>query len=448
VGRICRISGTTLESDGPEARMGEMCLIRARAGESALRAEVIGFANGKLLLMPYGDVRGIAPDSEIEWHAGAHAAGVGDSLLGRVVDAFGEPLDGLPPPAVSEHRELQPMPLSPLERAVRYEPFLTGVRALDVLLPLARGQRIGIFAGSGVGKSTLLGMMARHAEADVLVVALIGERGREVRAFLEEALPAQARARAVVVVATSDQPALVRRRAAFLATAIAEYFAETGRHACLMLDSVTRIAMAQREIGLAGGELPTARGYTPSVYALLPRLLERGGTREGGGALTALYTVLVEGDDLLEPLTDQVRAILDGHVVLSRAIAQRARYPAIDVPQSISRLAPKLWSNRERELVAAAVKALATYEQSRDLIEVGAYRAGANVGTDHAIRVYEATEAFLSQPPEERADRAASFDRLAQLLSAAKVPAPLAVTPVSTSGAGVAAITAATKGRT
>jgi flagellum-specific ATP synthase len=294
----------------------------------------------------------------------------------------------------------------------------TGIRAIDTLLTLGRGQRVGIFAGSGVGKSTVLGMLARDVQADISVIALIGERGREVRAFVEEGLSEEARERSVVVAATSDQPPLVRRRAAFLATAVAEHFRDAGHHVCLMMDSITRVAMAQREIGLAAGELPTARGYTPSVFTLLPRLLERGGVNNTGGSMTALYTVLVEGDDVNEPISDSVRSILDGHIVLSREIAHRGRYPAIDVPRSISRLASSLVSGSERAVVADAVKLLATYETSRDLIEVGAYRAGTTPAVDRAIQLMPELEQFLSQRPDEHELRGDACARLGRLLAA------------------------------
>jgi flagellum-specific ATP synthase len=343
-------------------------------------------------------------------------APAGAALLGRVIDGFGAPLDGAGPIHVTAHTPLYPEPLNPLRRSAKVVGFETGVRAIDTFLPLARGQRVGIFSGSGVGKSTLLGMIARRVQCDVSVIGLIGERGREVRAFVENGLSADARARSVVIVATSDQPPLVRRRAAFLATAIAESFATAGQSVCLTLDSLTRIAMAQREIGLAAGELPTSRGYTPSVFSMLPRLLERGGVREGGGALTALYTILVDGDDFTEPVTDAVRAILDGHIILSRAIAQRGRFPAIDVPRSVSRLASAVLEPEHAELVAEAGRLLAAYEESRDLIELGAYRAGSNKTTDQALRHYAALEVFLAQRPTEASNRGEALVQLGRIL--------------------------------
>ncbi len=416
-GRICRIAGLAVEAEGPAARIGEICEIRSPERSDVTLAEVIGFSEGRVLLMPFGDLRGIALDAEVAATGMDPDAPAGPGLLGRVIDGFGRPLDGAGPLGAAAHTPLYPQPLNPLERSARVTGFETGVRAIDTFLPLARGQRIGIFAGAGVGKSTLLGMISRRTQCDVAVIGLIGERGREVRAFVESGLTPEARARSVIVAATSDQPPLVRRRAAFLATAIAESFAEAGQNVCLTLDSLTRIAMAQREIGLAAGELPTSRGYTPSVFSMLPRLLERGGARANGGALTALYTILVEGDDFTEPVTDAVRAILDGHIILARGIAQRGRYPAIDIPQSVSRLASTVLAPADAELVQEAARLLAAYEESRDLIELGAYRAGTNKVTDQALRHYAALEQFLAQRPMETADRAEGFTRLAQILS-------------------------------
>ena len=414
MGRITQCAGVAVESLGPDVELGEICEVHARSGRSLL-AEVVGFSNGRVLLMPHEDPVGIAIGSEVV--ATGHTAQIraGDHLLGRVIDGFGKPLDGEALHGGGELCALYPQAINPLHRGLVREVLETGIRAVDSLLTIARGQRVGIFAGSGVGKSTVLGMIARKIEADVSVIALVGERGREVRAFVEDGLSPAARARSVVVAATSDQPALVRRRAAFLATALAEYFRNQGLHVCLMMDSITRVAMAQREIGLAGGELPTARGYTPSVFALLPRLLERGGARAQGGSLTALYTVLVEGDDLADPISDSVRSILDGHIVLSRSIAQRGRYPAIDITQSVSRLTASLVSEADGTVIADVIKLLATYEASRDLIEVGAYRAGVNAAVDKAIRLMPQLEAFLAQRPDESGTRMAAMQRLRKL---------------------------------
>ncbi|WP_374351384.1 FliI/YscN family ATPase, partial [Chitinimonas sp.] len=336
VGRVRQLAGLGIESAGPNVLVGEICEIVPRDGGQGLRAEVVGLRDGRVTLMPYGELHGIGIGSAVHSTGQMPRIGVGEALLGRVIDAFGDPLDSLPPPITREFRPLKAAPLNPLSRP-RVEQILeTGVRSIDSLLTLGQGQRVGIFAGSGVGKSTLLGMMARHARAEVNVIALIGERGREVREFIDKHLGEEGLRHAVVVVATSDQPALARARAAYAATAIAEYFRDAGKQVLLTMDSVTRFAMARREIGLAVGEPPTARGYTPSVFAELPELCERCGTAASGGAITALYTVLVEGDDFNEPISDMLRATLDGHIVLTRRLAQQGHSPAIDVLHSAS----------------------------------------------------------------------------------------------------------------
>ena len=415
-GQVARFTGLSVESRGPDVYLGEICELHARASGATIPAEVVGVSDGRVVLMPYQDPHGIEVGSEVTATGQRAHVLAGKHLLGRVIDGTGAALDGKPLPAVGTRCPLFPEPLNPLSRGVVDDVMETGIRAIDTLLTLARGQRVGIFAGSGVGKSTLLGMLARQVRADVMVVALVGERGREVKAFVESGLSAAAHERAVVVAATSDQPPLVRRRAAFLATALAEYFRDQGLHVCLTMDSLTRVAMAQREIGLASGELPTARGYTPSVFSLLPRLLERGGAHQQGGSLTALYTVLVEGDDIDEPISDSVRAILDGHIVLSRAIAQRGRFPAIDVLQSISRLAVTAASAQEHQCAQEALQVLALYESSRDLIDVGAYRPGTNASLDRAVQLVPMLEEFLGQGPDEAASRAASFTKLRQIM--------------------------------
>jgi flagellum-specific ATP synthase len=313
-------------------------------------------------------------------------------------------------------RDLYPAPLNPLQRVSIDAVLETGIRAIDGLFTIGRGQRIGIFAGSGVGKSTLLGMLAAHVQADVMVVALIGERGREVQSFVADSIARNSHDRTVVVAATSDQPPLVRRRAAYLATAIAEYFRDAGKHVCLLMDSVTRVAMAQREIGLATGELPTARGYTPSVFTELPKFLERPGVLRTGGSVTGIYTVLVDGDDFDEPISDAVRATLDGHIVLSRAIAQRGRYPAIDLTHSISRLASSLMNASERKITTSVSQAIAQYETSRDLIELGAYRAGSNASLDAAIKIATEAERIFTQSPELSSSRKSTMDELSRLV--------------------------------
>jgi flagellum-specific ATP synthase len=368
--------------------------------------------------MPYEDLVGIEAGSEVIATGESAYAHVGEHLLGRVLDGFGSPLDGKPFVGTGVKYPLYPLPINPLQRGMVTEILETGVRAIDCLLTVARGQRVGIFSGSGVGKSTVLGMIAREVQADVAVVALIGERGREVKTFVEQGLSTISRDKTIVVAATSDQPPLVRRRAAYLATAIAEYFRDQGLSVCLTMDSVTRIAMAQREIGLASGELPTARGYTPSVFSLLPRLLERGGVSSNGGSLTALYTVLVEGDDMSDPIADSVRSILDGHIVLARDIAHRSRFPAIDIPESISRLASSVVTAADQKVMADAVKLMAQYESSRDLIEVGAYQAGTNPVVDRAIKLIPELEKFLAQRPDEVEPRSSAMKRLQALLAA------------------------------
>lgn len=416
-GRLVRSVGLALESEGPDARLGEVCEVTSRAHGSRTLAEVVGFTDRRVLLMPYEDPIGIEVGSEVMATGETAHVIAGEHLLGRVLDGFGRPIDGLPLSRSGGKYPLHPPPINPLERGQVHEILETGVRAIDSLLTLARGQRVGIFSGSGVGKSTVLGMIAREVHADVMVIALVGERGREVKSFVESGLSAEARKRCVVVAATSDQPALVRRRAAFLATAIAEYFRDRGQHVCLTMDSVTRVAMAQREIGLASGELPTARAYTPSVFALLPRLLERGGAAANGGSLTALYTVLVEGDDMNDPIADTVRSILDGHIVLAREVAQRARFPAIDITQSVSRLSSAIVPPAERDLIADALRLIAQYESSRDLIEVGAYKGGTNANLDRALKIVPELEKFLAQKPEEKESRAAAMQRLRKIVS-------------------------------
>lgn len=398
LGRVSKFSGLVVESTGPDAFVGEVCEIRSRLDGPPVRAEVLGLKDGRVLLMPYEELNGIGLGSSVVATGAAARTLVGDALLGRVVDAFGTPLDGRPLPGPFTYYPLRPASINPLRRARVRTVLETGVRAIDCFMTLGRGQRVGIFSGSGVGKSTLLGMIARNMNADVNVIALVGERGREVREFVEEILGKEGLKRSVVVVATSDQPALVRVRAAHAATAIAEYYRTQGRDVVLTMDSITRYAMAQREIGLSAGEPATARGYTPSVFAALPRLLERGGAWDSGGSLTALYTVLVEGDDLNDPIADAVRSILDGHIVLSRELAQRGQLPAIDCLSSVSRLLRQLATAEEVATVTQALKALSIYGASRDLIEVGAYRPGSNPELDQAVRWAPHLDRFLSQP--------------------------------------------------
>lgn len=417
VGRITQFFGLVAESTGPDVFVGEVCEIYSRFQGASILAEVVGIKDGKVLLMPYGDLRGIGLGSEVIATGRPLQIPLGRELLGRVVDAFGEPLDGKPLPDLEMVYHLKSEPLNPLTRAKITDTLETGVRSIDSLLTLGRGQRMGIFSGSGVGKSTLLGMIARNMRADINVIALIGERGREVRDFIDKNLGPEGLARSVVVVATSDQPALVRSRAAYAATAIAEYFRDQGKHVMLTMDSITRFAMAQREIGLAIGEPPTSRGYTPSVFALLPKLLERCGTAESGGSITALYTVLVEGDDLNDPIADTLRSILDGHIVLTRELANQGHYPAIDVLQSVSRLLVDLVPKNERELAHKAVQILSTYEKSKQMVEIGAYRAGTNPDLDRAISLMPQLDNFLKQSMDLAVDRAQAIRSLESTLA-------------------------------
>jgi flagellum-specific ATP synthase len=415
-GRVSGIAGQSIESIGPEVTIGEVCEVRLDGG-STLMAEAVGMKPGRVVLMPYGDLRGIGVGNDIVATGRLAGVAVGDDLLGRVVDAFGAPLDGLPAPRLTASRNLSADPINPLTRPRIKQLLESGVRAIDTLLPLGRGQRMGIFAGSGVGKSTLLGMLARDVKADINVIALIGERGREVREFVEKHLGTEGLKRSVVVVATSDQPALARTRAAHAATSIAEAFRDQGRQVLLMMDSITRFAMARREIGLAAGEPPTARGYTPSVFAEIPALCERCGTTDSGGSITALYTVLVEGDDFNEPISDIVRATLDGHIMLSRDLAHEAHFPAIDVLQSASRLAGELVDDAEQALMTAAIELISTYERNRQMVDMGAYKSGSNEAIDRAMRLYPAVRAVLRQSVVESSTRAAAMERLRAALS-------------------------------
>jgi len=399
-GRVVRTVGLIVESAGPRARVGEVCELRRGDGEEPLPLEVVGFREGLLLTVPLGTTTGIRPGDLIVARGGAAKVPVGDALLGRVVDGLGRPIDGGGfIPTVDEY-PLIPPPLNPLDRDPVVTPIGTGVRAIDGMLTVGRGQRLGLFGGSGVGKSTLLGMMTRGTSADVTVIGLVGERGREVRSFLEHDLGPEGLRRAVVVCSTSDNPSLLRLRAAYTATSIAEYFRDQGKQVLLLMDSVTRFAMAQREVGLAAGEPPTAKGYPPSVFALLPQLLERAGNVRGRGGITAFYTVLVEGDDNNEPVADAVRAILDGHIVLSRDLASSNHYPAIDILQSVSRTMPDV-STVEHRLKAGQVREwLATIRNAEDLVNVGAYVAGSNPRIDEALARRDSIATFLRQPSD------------------------------------------------
>ncbi len=401
-GKVSQVVGVVIESKGPSAHLGEICEIHVRRNHPPVWAEVVGFRENTVLLMPLGEMEEISPGSDVVATGTSLRVGVGPKLLGRVVDGLGRPIDGLGPIEAEEEWLAARTPPAPLDRKRITEPLSFGVRAIDAVLTCGKGQRIGIFAGSGVGKSTLLGMIARNTQADVNVIALIGERGREVRDFLEKDLGEEGLSRSVVVVATSDQVAVARLRGAMAATSIAEYFRDQGADVMLMMDSVTRVAWAQREVGLAVGEPPTTRGYTPSVFALLPRLLERSGTA-ARGSITGLYTVLVDGDDMNEPVADSVRSILDGHIVLSRDLAHRNHYPAIDVLASVSRLMPDVTDEKHRAASGALRDVLATYRSAEDLINIGAYVDGSNPKIDYAKSHIESVNSFLCQGVDQKA---------------------------------------------
>jgi FliI/YscN family ATPase len=415
-GHVREMTGLLIASDGPAAAMGDFCEIQLQSG--AVRAQVVGFREGHVLLMPFEETTGLQLGDRVVTRAEAARVEVGPELLGRVLDGFGKPMDQGPALTNTALYPLYASPPGPLERVPIAEPLVTGVRAIDSLLPFGKGQRIGIFGGSGVGKSTLLGALARQNSADVSVVALIGERNREVREFLEHELSAAGLSRSVVVVATSDQPAPLRIRAGFVAVAVAEYFRDCGKSVLLVMDSVTRLAMAQREIGLAAGEPPGQKGYPPSVFSLLPRVFERAGNF-ARGSITGFFTVLVEGDDFNEPICDAVRAILDGHVVLSRELGAMGHYPAIDILNSVSRLAGRVASAPQQEAARKVREMLASYRQSEDLINLGAYAAGSNARLDAAIRMRPVLLEFLRQAPDVAAPAAQTLEQLLALANQA-----------------------------
>jgi flagellum-specific ATP synthase len=415
-GRVSQVIGLVIESEGPLVAVGEVCRIESARHDGSTLAEVVGFRNNHVLLMPLGELHGIHPGSEVISLGRPLQAPVGEALLGRVIDGLGQPLDDRGPIEAHQTVPLNLLPPHPLKRQRITESFNTGIKAIDTFVPCGRGQRLGIFAGSGVGKSTLLGMMASRAESDVNVIALIGERGREVREFIEKDLDDEGRRKSVVVVATSNEPALARLRGAFLATAIAEHFREAGRNVLLMMDSVTRFAMAQREIGLAVGEPPATRGYTPSVFSLLPQLLERSGTGVRG-AITGLYTVLVEADDMNDPIADAVRSILDGHLVLTRELATQNHYPAIDILASVSRLSRDLTTLSQQEAAGRAREMMALHRKNLDLINIGAYPAGSSAAIDRAIQLNEPLAQFLRQGVQEGFTAAQSWEWLHRILA-------------------------------
>lgn len=401
IGRVSQVVGLTIEAIGPDIGVGGCCHIRPDKASDGIKAEVVGFRDNKILLMPLGDMEGIDANSIVEADSKPFTVKVGEKLLGRVLDGLGEPMDGKG--AVDYDCEFPSTnnPPNPLTRKRIKEPLPLGVKAIDGLLTIGKGQRVGIFAGSGVGKSTLMGMIARNTSAQVNVIALIGERGREVREFIEKDLGEQGLKRSVVVVATSDKPALVRLKAAQVATSIAEYFREKGKDVLLLMDSLTRYSMAQREVGLATGEPPVSRGYTPSVFSSMPKLLERAGTSDKG-SITGLYTVLVDGDDLTEPVTDTARGILDGHIVLSRKLANKNHYPAIDVLASISRVMGDVVTKEHKNAASKMKNSMAVYSDAEDLINIGAYAKGSNPDIDDAIEKHKAITEFVTQSTEEK----------------------------------------------
>jgi flagellum-specific ATP synthase len=413
-GVVTDVTGLIIEGSGPFVSVGSQVMVTN--GPNAIPAQVVGFKTDRVLLMPFGEIHGVAPGSTITAGENRSDVFVSENLLGRVIDALGNPIDGMPMPLMEEMVPLYRDPPNPISRTRISDCFDLGVRAMNGLLTVGQGQRVAIMAGSGVGKSTLLGMIAKHSSSDINVIGLIGERGREVREFIERDLGPEGLARSVVVVATGNQSALLRIRAAFMATSIAEFFRDRGKKVVLMLDSITRLAMAQREVGLAVGEPPSTRGYTPSVFAMLPKLLERAGTCEGEGSITGLYTVLVEGDDMNEPVADTVRGILDGHVVLSRKLAGRGHFPAIDVLQSISRVMSDIIPREGMQLAAQIREVIASYQDAEDLITIGAYKPGQNARVDRAVQKIDAVNQFLKQSSDEPTSLQDSWQMMADII--------------------------------
>lgn len=400
-GKVTQVVGLMVESEGPDASIGDVCYIYPSKSTQPLQAEVVGFRDNKVLLMPLGELHAIGPGCDVVGTGKPLTVQVGSELLGKVLDGLGQPLDGSVLPSRMAHYSTYSKPLNPLTKPRVAEPISIGVRAIDGLLTIGKGQRVGIFAGSGVGKSTLMGMIARGTSADVNVIALIGERGREVLDFIERDLGPEGLERSVVIVATSDQPALIRMKGALIATTIAEYFRDRGLNVMLMMDSVTRYAMALREVGLAVGEPPAMRGYTPSVFAALPKLMERAGT-SSAGSITAFYTVLVDGDDMNEPIADAVRGILDGHIVLNRGIANKGHFPAIDILASISRVMKDIVPEEQNDAASNLRRLLAVYKDSEDLINIGAYQQGSNPEIDEAIDANQSILGFTKQKVNEK----------------------------------------------
>ena len=411
-GRVTKIVGLAVEATGPASKIGDICMMYTLDGEKSVQAEIVGFREGHTLLMPFGSVEGIGLGSYVLYTGKSLRVPVGKQLTGRILDALGNPFDDLPTPEPDAWYPAENVPPNPLARERIHEVLSLGVKAIDGMLTVGRGQRLGIFSGSGVGKSTLLGMIARYAVADVNVIVLVGERGREVRDFVERDLGEDGLRKSVLVIATSDQPALLRLKCALTGTAIAEYFRDCGYKVLLLMDSLTRFAMAQREIGMAAGEPPVSRGFPPSVYTLLPKLLERSGMSDKG-SITGLYTVLVEGDDLNEPISDTVRGILDGHIVLSRAIANSNHYPPIDVLGSVSRLMPDIVAPDHLEAFGTIKNMIAVYREAEDLINIGAYKHGANPEIDRAVLLHPSIQSFLKQKQIE----SYSFDETLEMLT-------------------------------
>ena len=414
IGKITEIIGLTIESDGPKSSIGDLCYIYNDFGDEPIMAEVVGFRKDKILLMPLASPDGIRPGALVVNTGEAMKIGVGNQLIGRVLDGLGRPIDTLGEIRFSEYKSTNADAINPLKRKRITESLALGIKSVDGFATVGKGQRLGIFAGSGVGKSTTLGMMAKNTSADLNVIALIGERGREVKEFIEEILGTEGMKRSIVIAATSEQPSLVKIKAAFVATSIAEYFRDKGMDVLFMLDSVTRVAMAQREVGLAIGEPPATRGYTPSVFALMPKLMERAGTNEVG-TITGLYTVLVEGDDFNEPISDTARSILDGHIVLSRALAHKNHYPAVDVLQSLSRVMNDIVSDEHKSAAGVVRNLLAVHKKNEDLINIGAYVSGSDPMCDKAIALMDNINGYLRQTTKDKIDFTQSVSDLIEL---------------------------------
>jgi flagellum-specific ATP synthase len=415
-GKVSEIVGLIVEGNGPVASIGDVCGIVPVNGGPPLEAEVVGFRKGRVLLMPLESIQGLGPGCKILSLGRKASIGVGRGLLGRVIDGLGNPIDNKGPITFADEYPSYADPINPLDRGRINEPMDLGIRAINALLTCGKGQRMGIFSGSGVGKSVLMGMIARNTQADVNVIGLIGERGREVREFLEKNLGEEGLARSVVVVAASDMHPLIRMRAAYVATTVSEYFRDQGNAVLLMVDSLTRFAMAQREVGLSVGEPPTTKGYTPSVFSLLPKLVERSGIVEGVGSITGLYTILVEGDDFNEPVSDAARSILDGHISLSRNLANKNHYPAIDILQSISRVMIDVVDDEQKSKANQLVNIMATYKKAEDLINIGAYVSGSNHEIDHAIKMIDKVNKYLCQNINEKIDFPTAKAQLLELL--------------------------------